>query len=921
MRPLRLVMSAFGPYAHRTEVDFSKFGKTGIYLIAGDTGAGKTTIFDAICYALYGEPSGSSRQANMLRSSFASADMLTEVELDFEYRAEVYRIKRRPQQERLKKRGTGTIVDSPEAEMKFPDGRLITRYGDVSAAVEELLGMNHDQFRQIAMIAQGDFMKLLLASTAERIEIFRRIFKTGIYRDFQEAVKEELSGLGSERREAYAALKSWFSGISSDGRADLKAEAESASEGKMPSGEVLDLLDKFIEEGEKEQEAGEDKLAETDEEIGKLQVEYDKALESRRHKDGFDKLSTELEAAQKDGEALKEKADELDGRSGYAEELKTKAGKIEVQYSSYEELDKLLAKISEEEIKIEAKKSKLEGERENLADCKERLDSFKEESKSLQGAEAERERIEAEGLKLAERKKSLETLLEDFDAIKNLQGKRDKAIEAYEEAEKSAKKLIRAAEDSRAAFNREQAGIMASQLQDGEPCPVCGSTEHPQKAALSEHAPSQIDVEMAESRAEKGRKAASEKSIACAGLRAQIESALNSALRRSEELMGISEEEQAQQRAEEIVAEIEEKLPALREVLLAARKKIERSAKLEKEIPKLEEESEKISKFIEDLSGELKAHQATLKSLEESKAGLSKSLSFETKSQAEAEVYRLKEEAEEILRAAKEAGLALGEAQKRISALEAKKEQMEKLLEEAPDRAEDALKERLDTLKEQREAERRKLTETVSMLSADKKTRENIERVSGELSELDCKYSWMATLSSTVNGTLSGKEKVMLETYIQTSFFDRIIRRANVHFFRMSSGKFEFVRRAQAANLQAQSGLELDIVDHAGGGTRSVRTLSGGESFEASLSLALGLSEEIQASSGGIKLDSMFVDEGFGTLSEDALARAMRTLVNLASGDRLVGIISHVGEIRRTIDRQIIVEKGRDGSSTLRMVV
>ncbi|NMA93119.1 MAG: SMC family ATPase [Clostridiales bacterium] len=921
MRPLRLVMSAFGPYAERTEIDFTKFGKTGIYLIAGDTGAGKTTIFDAICYALYGEPSGSSRQAHMLRSSFASADMLTEVELDFEYRAEVYRIKRRPEQERFKKRGEGTIVDSPEAEMKFPDGRLITRYRDVSVAVEELLGMNHDQFRQIAMIAQGDFMKLLLASTAERIEIFRKIFKTDIYRDFQEAVKDELSGLGSERREAYSALKSWLSGISVEGRGDLTAEAETASEGKMPAGEVLDLLDKFIEEGKKEKETGEDRLVETDEEVGKLEIEYDKALESRKHKEDFDKLSSELEAAQKDGEALKEKAEELDGRSEYAEKLKAKAGKIEAQYSSYEELDKLLAKISEEEIKIEATKSKLEGERENLAELKKELETLKDERKGSQGAEAERERIEAEGVKLAERKKSLEILFEDFDVIKNLQGKRDKAIEAYEEAEESAKKFITAAADARASFNREQAGIIASQLRDGEACPVCGSMEHPQKAALSENAPSQADVERAEERAEKGRKAASDKSIACASLRAELESALNSALRRSEELMEISEEEQAQERAKEIIAEIGEKLSALREELITARKKIERNAELDILIPKLEEESEKISKFVEDLVGEFKAHKATHMGLEESKAGLSKKLSFETKSLAEAEVRSLKGEAEEIVRAAKEAGLALGEAQKRVSALEAKKEQIKKLLEEAAERDEAALKERLDALKEQRELERRKLTEIVSMLRADEQTRENIERISDELSELDRKYSWMATLSSTVNGTLSGKEKVMLETYIQTSFFDRIIRRANVHFFRMSSGKFEFVRRAQAANLQAQSGLELDIVDHAGGGTRSVRTLSGGESFEASLSLALGLSEEIQASSGGIKLDSMFVDEGFGTLSEDALARAMRTLVNLASGDRLVGIISHVGEIRRAIDRQIIVEKGRDGSSTLRIVI
>ena len=366
--------------------------------------------------------------------------------------------------------------------------------------------------------------------------------------------------------------------------------------------------------------------------------------------------------------------------------------------------------------------------------------------------------------------------------------------------------------------------------------------------------------------------------------------------------------------AEALADELDEKISR-------AQAEINRREEINELLPEKNKALESARETLNKLSDEVKAKTIENVSLEKRISELKKKLIFESKNEAENRILSLNEEAESIEKSYDEALKAVNANKEKLTSLKSAKAEIQKRLGNDTDIDLEKVRENKKLL-EVRQAELDEKSKAVhSRITANKISLENINTRLAEIKKVEEKWRWMKALSNTANGNISGKEKIMLETYIQMTYFDRIISRANRRFLVMSSGQYELKRRTEAENNRSQSGLELDVIDHYNGTQRSVKTLSGGESFKASLSLALGLSDEIQSSAGGIRLDSMFVDEGFGSLDEESLSQAVKALSSLADGNRLVGIISHVGELKERIESQILVTKDKSGGSRAEIIV
>ncbi len=1485
MKPLRLVISAFGPYAEETVIDFEQFGGRGLYLITGDTGAGKTTLFDAIAYALYGEASGDVRRSEMFRSKYAKEETPTYVEYLFEYGGKRYKVRRNPEYQRPKGRGSGYTLQRAEAELVYPDGRPpVTKVKEVTRAVTELMGLDRKQFTQIAMIAQGDFQKLLFADTEARSDIFRQIFDTGLYQRLQERLKEEVRQQGNEYEDLKKSISQYMDNIRcgeagelSDTGLKLQALKQERFDGRVSEGlgllealcredqENLRLLEeemagldreieganqlignihrtkeqqRALEENRRQREALQERLRQSEEafarareqneqcpqlaqelqKCGRDLEQFQRLEEQRREqgrilketeelgkeKDGLarrrDSLGAELERARErlgglaDAGEVKERLEnrmrtlQEQSRSlcRQEQELRQEAGerqdteqRIESSARQAEELSKeilaiqrrteemgdddtVLAALEEAGGRLQEQKGLLEWEeaqlaetdksaretaesmkgissklealraeaerhgreqeavkdaREREASCRHRLEEeeqrrnalreqaegLRASQKSVDALEAERahaagqakageaqlcetkaqwERVKDADLRLIslqqrqreleDRRGQLEGLQAERTGLQEEQERLLRAQREYWEAEAERRRLSAAYEDMERRFLNGQAGLLARGLEEGEPCPVCGSVHHPGPARMPESVPEKDELEgqkrqlsRAEANAERrsadaghfleqlSRRRRTAVEVGCrllghaaeetaslwreaaeqeerrrlcqepdeeqeqrenlwqgtAGRQERQEAAeqeilaslwreaaaeqqavgqelqrLEAILKKTKEECGQKEEleglvrtgeealkelelrlQEAGQRWNAAGGQLEERVRQLDRFLMGMglspepetgwrekleqasgpvqekwelrRTELERARKdrkrleeleqrlvqereeerlLEKSIgelnqqaanlrgrretgeSQLEREAQKLQKALEEaaallgqaaggptergigrltalytytedclrqLSGRGEAVRARIaqrqaleadrkqkeqamsqlllgqreaekllegirsrqqekrRRLEESLSGLSgilagswelvlrqeagaeeetETLLLETASKAEsalaaeqarvrealegnAEALQEKQRLEELLPRTeasvrkleedirrKEMELAgktaeneargrgiheLAEELKterredieeRAALLQKRKVQLEELLDKAQQeytdcrREDERLAAAVHTLEEQilgageaarvseeevldrreqrqqrkRELDRKRDRRNAA-LSGNREILRRVRESQGDILEAEKRFVWLRALSDTANGRLSGKRKIELETYVQMTYFNRIIRRANLRFLEMSGGQYELERDEEGDN-QKKTGLGLAVVDHYNGTRRSVKTLSGGESFQASLSLALGLADEIQSSAGGIRMDSLFVDEGFGSLDEEALAQAIKTLTHLTEGNRLVGIISHVSELKEKIDRKIIVtkERGKDGVSS-----
>lgn len=920
MRPLRLTISAFGPYAGKVELDFSALGKRGLYLITGDTGAGKTTLFDAITFALYGGASGQNRDADMFRSKYADADTPTEVELVFSYNEKTYTIKRNPEYERPAKRGGGVTAQKAEATLIYPDGRRVTKQSEVNAAIAEIMGIDRNQFLQIAMIAQGEFLKLLLAPTEERKKIFRQIFKTQPYQNLQEQLKLHASALKNECEQARSSVKQYVNGAVCDTESPLSVAFTRMQTEETPIADVLDLLAQVIDEDGRISGRIAEEISLLEKQEAETLIRLNEAESYARAKNALTTAKAELEKLRLISTEWQAAFEKETAKKGEIEEMDKSAAALSAQLPRYDEwesvkqsvgvLTKLLGEKTQER-KEKAEKSAL---------YEEKIKQLKDELKTLETAGETLQKINAEKEKLQERKRQTEQLLETVSLLREREKKLAIEREKYKLLSSNANALLNEYNRQNQAFLDEQAGILAERLQVGAPCPVCGSTTHPCMARKSENAPTETGLKECKRQSDAAQKAMTDQSALCSRLDGNVTEMTKSIVAKTKELLG-QWEENVEAKLDRALQEETAKILTLQDDGAAFEKKVQRKKTIEERLPNGETELERLQAECKALDVEIARLQTQTEEQTARAASLQKELTFSSKSEVQKKIEEWKERAAVRKKALTDAETNFHDSEKRISAAKATIAQLETQVKGNVDidvGAENLKKQTLALEKQRRHVEKEK---TAVRLQTNRTAVENIRKKSAALAALESKYAWVRALSSTANGNLTGKEKIMLETYVQTTYFDRIIARANTRFMVMSGGQYELKRRKDGENNRSQSGLDLDVIDHYNGTERSVKTLSGGESFKASLSLALGLSDEIMSTAGGIRLDTMFVDEGFGSLDGESLNQAMRALSGLVEGNRLVGIISHVGELKERIDKQIVITKEKSGGSHAKIIV
>lgn len=800
MKPLKLILSAFGPYAGRTEIDFTILGKQGLYLITGDTGAGKTVIFDAISYALYGETSGGVRDAAMLRSQYATSDTPTFVELVFLLRGKEYRIVRNPEYRRPAKRGSGLTLEKATAELFFPDATApVTKIGEVNKKICDLLGLNHKQFTQIAMIAQGQFRKFLDTNTEERSKIFRELFNTSFYQRVQEELKQAVSAKKAEYSELQRSAEQDLNAIVCDNE-EVSSQFSKWREQHYLGywQEALCLLRELLQQQKQAQKQSSEQIA---------------ALTAQ-----MQAISTQMEAVEKK------------------------------QY-----LEKQVEQALQEQKRL---LTRAEGEtmlKQQRAEALQKAEAAAKEAQQAALAVAQQRELQQ---KLSVRQRDLKQLEETFGRYQQVEQELVKKRAAYRTAGKAAQQKAAYAAQLYANFLGAQAGLLAKDLTEGEPCPVCGACEHPQLAQLTDNAPDEKQVKAAQAESDAAKE--------FLGKLAGQGKALSAQCKQEETLL--------LQKAGELVAC--EELTLLPDLLKAG---------------------------LQQTGAELDALEQKLQPL----VKLAKQ-----QKQLEAACARQKEQNQAAEVAAQKCTQDLATAQGLLGERQQLLQEQEKLIKDIDA---DALRQSFNELQNEKDKTEMQEKQLYAALTNNERIEKNVSSCLKQLESCETELQYITNLSATMNGTLTGKKRVNLETYIQMHYFDRILRRANTRLLKMTGGQYELRRDnlddKDAKTGNSKTGLDLVVDDHYSGLERSVKTLSGGESFMASLALALGLADEVQSSAGGIQLDAMFVDEGFGSLDDSALEQAVMTLQGLSEGHRLVGIISHVHELQEMIDKKIIVTK------------
>ena len=511
----------------------------------------------------------------------------------------------------------------------------------------------------------------------------------------------------------------------------------------------------------------------------------------------------------------------------------------------------------------------------------------------------------------------MKNLISDYKNLHTEQKTLQKKQTAYLALAQAAAEQLQAYTRMQRAFLDAQAGILAGSLQAGIPCPVCGSVEHPRPAVLSEHAPTEEQVKCAKTAYDDAQAAASAASESAAAQKAKVEEKADALRRALETLLPGLSEEQAESTAQEQLQIAETQIGELNAQIETAKQNIRRKENLDKQIPKTEDAlraAQDTRNKADKQIGMLQTQHALAARISE----LRQVLTCKDKASAEQEIGVLETRADALEQALTDAQTKEKSSLNTLTATRAAIRQLREQLKTGVDADLDKLSAKLHIQRGQKLDEQRQSVHT--RLAVNGRAHDKIIKQRDTLDALEQKFTWMDVLARTAAGTLSGKAKIDLETYVQATYFDHILSRANLRLQKMSGGQYDLKRRRNADNKQRRSGLDLDIVDHINATERSVNTLSGGEAFLASLALALGLSDEVQMSTG-IHLDTLFVDEGFGSLDSSALSKAYQTLAGLTEGNRLVGIISHVSELKERIDRQIVVSKGPDGSSHAELIV
>ena len=917
MRPLKLQMTAFGPYAGVETIDFDRLGANGLYLITGDTGAGKTTIFDAIIFALYGEASGQNRDPAMLKSKYADKYAAPGVELTFAYNGKNYTVKRIMDHTRQKLRGGGDTTAPAEAELHLPDGRIVKKEKEINIKITEILGVNREQFCQIAMIAQGEFLKILLEDTRDRRSHFREIFRTHIYQVFQDKLKEEARNIETERNRKKGDIQIHLKRIACPENDPLEIDAAKARQGEMLVEQATGIINQILAQDKEQQSVLLAAERELEKQIEGLNQIIGKAENQKKAREDLEKATKEKGKKQDELRPLEDALQKEKDRANETEQKAAELSRLRNELKEYEALDERRAEIAKAEKAQRQNNNRIIKLKEEKGNLEKELEMLRSEQESLKDTTDHSANLLVRQTKLNEEQRKLAAFNKLLGELPDIKKKSKDAQEKYLKATENAETARNDAEKLRRKYNDNQAGILAESLEPGKPCPVCGSLNHPHKAIKPWDAPDLATVESAEKRAQSAQKKANTASSEAGSEKTNLDIAVKNIRGQAEELLGVYEEETVLSQTKDKFINIKGELENIAGQLETEKKKKSRRNELDQLVP--EKENTLKTKSQELTNAEL-AYEKENTRLKEQKNNIEErqaKLTYPDHEKASAAAEALDQEIKERQRKLTDAQKAIEDCIKEMARLDGMIEQANKSLQE------DEVKDPEAVLNQQRELNDKKQEisgnrESVKIrITTNEDVLKSLSAVSDQLVEIDRKWQLVTSLSDTANGQLKGKEHIMFETWIQTTFLDRILHRANVHLMQMSGGKYDLKRRKTTDDNRGQSGLDLDVIDHTNGSVRSVKSLSGGESFIASLSLALGMSEEIQMSAGGIRLDTMFVDEGFGSLDEETLQLAMKALNSLSETNRLIGIISHVAELRRVIDKQIIVKKVPGGGSKI----
>lgn len=918
MRPLKITMSAFGPYAGEVTLDMQKLGKSGIYLITGDTGAGKTTVFDAISYALYGEASGNYRENTTLRSKYASADTPTFVELEFEYNNEIYRINRNPEYPRPNKRGEGFTKQSANAELVMPDGSVITKIKEVSAKVEEIIGINKNQFSQIAMIAQGDFRKLLNCETNERSKIFRKIFKTEPYHNIEIKLSSLFNELKRNREKEKSGIEQYINQLKCNENDTLSLELEMAKSGDVLIEDVIKLAGEIINKDTLEYTKTQKNIESINEEIEKINSNIKLYENQEATKKAYAKASAKLEELKTKRNECEKAYKSAEAQRERLDDLTRKINLINSKMPKYDELKSLENSINEKTQSFEKSNNSLKLKQQEITLLEKEIDEKSKALEEVKGADllvqkltVQKEEINKKAEALKELKTEIDRCKTEQKNLKNAQSFAKSALDEYGALENEYNQIY-------IAFFNEQAGIIADELKDGEPCPVCGSTSHPNLARKSENAPSQADVESAQNLVKKAQEIADKARDTASALKSRFDEIAANVKSAAKKLFGT--DDNVFDNYNSNINALKKEYDCTLALLKTANEKLNLYQKLDKEIPKIQEKQKSLSDEISTLNTQKASDEAFISENTKRVTSIKSELDFKSADLAKDKLKEYTNLSNDIKNAIEKSKNDFDDIKSKYDTQKGTKASLENALKEFKEIDLASLNEKSLKLNEYKKDIDKTAKSLYSRIESNKLLVDNISKKRDILKGYDDKYVWLKALSETANGDISGKEKITLETFVQMTYFDSIIRKANIRLLTMSDGQYELVRRSDAETLKKNEGLALDVIDHFNGSSRSVSTLSGGESFMASLCLALGLSDEIQSSNGGIKLDTMFVDEGFGSLDGEALDRALSALTSLSQGNRLVGIISHVDALRDRIDNKIVITKDRTIGSNAQII-
>ncbi|MBE5941802.1 MAG: SMC family ATPase [Lachnospiraceae bacterium] len=921
MRPLKLIMSAFGPFADEMIIDFEKLGTSGLYLITGDTGAGKTTVFDAISYALYGAPSGEFRDGKMLRSKYAKPESICYVELTFENRGEQYVVKRIPEQMRAKLRGEGEAHQKAEAYLEYSDGRTpLSKIGDVDEEIRQIVGLNQKQFSQITMLAQGEFRKLLMASTDDKQKIFRDIFATEDYNRLQKKIKDIYLQMKKEYEKKKDHILLDVESLEyADDFSHANTLEEFCSNAQMVAkDELFACIRQLVDEDAILLEDYSKLLTEKDVVLQQLNAKIAVAKERDKTLEQLAQVNDSLRALEKqlvESEASCEKVADYDKK---AQTHNMEAVRIEEKLAEYVKYDAVVKQLADKQKELSEVETQLKTQQETLEQKTLLLRNLQQVVDNNQDIDVKLLACEQNKKNLEEKETAILLLEKDYQEASALCARVEEKTADYHDIRKNYETIAKELLSEEKKFFDAQAGIMAKELQEEMPCPVCGSTQHPSPAAPVTDARTREELEELRSQVEEKRVQCDTSSLELTKLKEQwnlkneqCKKDAAKLLDKEEVTLSLIKEEK-----ENITARMKD--VKQQQTLLEKQKKELVSAK--DKLVHVEAEKKESEEAVIALDKKQVAVKVEINSLEEDAKQKKANLQFHDLQAAEDAIAHLRKQASTLLKEKQDAEKMLLDVKQKLSETTGKKESLLELLkEQLGDNVQQLEQERDAILLEKKQTEQDK-NNIYARHQKNDSLRNRIEKQWNAFVDYEKEYMEMKRLSDTLNGELTGKEKIKFETYILMAYFERVLQKANVRFLGMTGGQYELVRSVRVDNQRSQSGLDLDVYDHYTASVRSVKSLSGGETFMASLSLALGLADEIQAAAGGIRMDTLFVDEGFGSLDEDTLRRAMNELNRLTEGNRLVGVISHVSELKQLIDKQILVTKEVHAGSKVRLV-